>query len=131
MPLMIRARMPVRRSIARRNAPPFSASRVALVATARISSTSWDRASRANFESACSAAVIASGVSFLPSSPPAPSRTISFSRSMTSKEKSGRTRTTIMCTEFVPMSIAASLMQSRVREAIIEEILAWSIRPSR
>ena len=68
-------------------------------------------ASRSNFDSACSAAVIASGVSFLPSSPPAPSRTISFSRSMTSNEKSGRTWTTIMWTELVPMSIAASRMR--------------------
>ena len=32
-------RMPVLRSMARRNSPPFSASRVALVAAARISST--------------------------------------------------------------------------------------------
>src|SRR6185436_11687039 len=104
---MRRARMPVRRSICLRNAPPFSASRVALVATARISSTSCELARRANFDSACSAAVIASGVSFLPSRPPAPSRTISFSRSTISNEKSGLTRTTIMWTEFVPMSMAA------------------------
>src|ERR1043166_5223437 len=56
----------------------------------------------------CSAACVASGVSALPSRPPAPSRTISFSRSMTSKDRSARTRTTIMCREFVPMSMAAS-----------------------
>ena len=99
--------MPVLRSMARRNAPPFSASRVALVATASTSSTWCDCARRANFESACSAAFIASGVSFLPSRPPAPSRTISFSRSTISNEKSGRTRTTIMWTELVPMSMAA------------------------
>ena len=53
-----------------------AASRVALVAAARISSTPCDSASRLNFESACSAAVIASVVSALPSRPPAPSRTI-------------------------------------------------------
>ena len=57
--------MPVWRSMARRNAPPFSASRVALVATARISSTWCDSASRSNFDSACSAAVIASRRQFL------------------------------------------------------------------
>ena len=39
---------------------------------------------------AWSAELMASCVSFLPSRPPAPSRTISFSRSITSKEKSGR-----------------------------------------
>jgi len=39
---------------------------------------------------------IASWVSALPSRPPDPRRTISFSRSMTSKDRSGRTRTTIM-----------------------------------
>ena len=48
-----------------------------------------------------------SGVSARPSSPPAPRRTISFSRSMISKDRSGRTRTTIMCSELVPMSMAA------------------------
>ena len=69
-----------------------------------------DSASRLNFESACSAAFIASVVSALPSSPPAPSRTIAFSRSMTSNERSGRTRTTIMWTELVPMSMAAMRM---------------------
>ena len=36
------------------------------------------------------------GVSARPSRPPAPSRTIAFSRSITSKDRSGRTRTTIM-----------------------------------
>src|SRR5581483_992689 len=55
----------------------------------------------------CSAACIASGVSARPSRPPAPSRTMSFSRSITSNDKSGRTRTTIMCRELVPMSMAA------------------------
>ena len=86
---MIRGRMPVWRSISASSSPPFSASRVALVAAARISSTWCDRASRSNFDSACSAAVIASRVILRPSRPPAPSRTISFSRSITSKEKSG------------------------------------------
>ncbi len=50
--------MPVVRSIALRNSPPFSASRVALVAAARISSTWCERARRSNFDSACSAEVI-------------------------------------------------------------------------
>ena len=63
-----------------------------------------------NFDSVCSAAAIASAVSARPSSPPAPRRTISFSRSMTSKDRSGRTRTTIMWIELVPMSMAAMRM---------------------
>ena len=46
-----------------------------------------------------------------PSRPPAPSRTISFSRSMTSNDRSGRTRTTIMWIELVPMSMAAMRMR--------------------
>ena len=53
---------------------------------------------------------MASGVSARPSSPPAPSRTISFSRSITSKDMSGRTCTTIMWMELVPMSMAAMRM---------------------
>ena len=93
---MMRARTPVWRAIVFRKAPPLPASRVALVAAARISSTWCERAMRSNFDSACSAATCADRVSLRPSRPPAPSRTISFSRSMTSNEKSGRTRTTIM-----------------------------------
>ena len=85
----------------------------ALVAAAMISSTSCDSASRRNFDSACSAACIAVGVSARPSRPPAPSRTMSFSRSMTSNDRSGRTCTTIMWIELVPMSMAAM----RMREA--------------
>src|SRR5262245_19077649 len=104
---MTRGRMPVSRSSRARNSPPFRASRVALVAAATISSTWCESAIRLNFESACNAAFIASGVRARPSRPPAPSRTIAFSRSVTSKERSGRTRTTIMWTEFVPISIAA------------------------
>ena len=53
---------------------------------------------------------MASGVSARPSRPPAPSRTICFSRSMTSNDRSAWTCTTIMCSEFVPMSMAASRM---------------------
>ena len=63
---------------------------------------------RGFFDITWSAVCIASGVSDRPSRPPAPSRTISFSRSMTSNEKSGRTRTTIMWREFVPTSTAGS-----------------------
>ena len=51
---------PSRARRAARNSPPLRASRVALVAAARISSTRCDSASRLNFDSACSAAVIAS-----------------------------------------------------------------------
>ena len=76
--------------------PPFSASRVALVAAATISSTLCESASRRNFVRVWRAAAIAVGVRLRPSRPPAPSRTMSFSRSMTSKDRSGRTWTTIM-----------------------------------
>ena len=106
--MLVGSRMPVSCITVLRKSPPFSASRVALVAAAIISSTPCESASRLNFESACRAALIASVVKALPSRPPAPSRTIAFSRSTTSNEKSGRTRTTIMWTELVPMSIAAS-----------------------
>ncbi len=108
VPEITRARMPVCCSMACRNSPPFSASRTALVATATVSSTPCDSASRRNFDSTWSAACMASGVSARPSRPPAPRRTISFSRSITSNDRSGRTRTTIMWTELVPMSMAAS-----------------------
>ena len=102
--------MPVASVMLARNSAPFSASRVALVAAARIWSTLCESARRLNFDSACSAASMAVSVSLRPSSPPAPRRTISFSRSMTSKDRSGRTCTTIMWTELVPMSMAASRM---------------------
>ena len=68
-------------------------------------------ARRLNFASVCSAAAMAVGVRLRPSRPPAPSRTMSFSRSMTSKDRSGRTCTTIMWMELVPMSMAAMRMQ--------------------
>ena len=104
--------MPVCSVTAARKSPPFSASRIALVAAATISSTLCESASRRNLDSVCSAACIASGVRLRPSSPPAPSRTISFSRSMTSNDRSGRTRTTIMWIELVPMSMAAMRINS-------------------
>src|SRR4029079_8609539 len=69
---------------------------------------------RRNFASVCSAAVIAVEVRLRPSSPPAPRRTISFSLSMTSKDRSGLTRTTIMWIELVPMSMAALRMSDEV-----------------
>ena len=104
-------RMPVSRPTSAMKSPPFSASRVALVAAATISSTLCDSASRLNLASVCRAAAMAVGVMLRPSRPPAPSRTMSFSRSMTSKDRSGRTFTTIMWIEFVPMSMAARRMQ--------------------
>ena len=58
------------------------------------------------------AAAIAVGVRLRPSRPPAPSRTMSFSRSMTSKDRSGRTWHTIMWMELVPMSMAAMRMEA-------------------
>ena len=109
-PEMTRTSMPVRSRTAARKSPPFSASRVALVAAAMISSTLCESASRRNLDSASRPPAIAAGVSARPSRPPAPSRTISFSRSMISKDRSGRTWATIMCTELVPMSIAARRM---------------------
>ncbi len=51
VPEITRGRMPVCWVTACRNSPPFSASRVALVATAITSSTLWDSAKRLNFES--------------------------------------------------------------------------------
>src|SRR5437867_7352268 len=108
VPEMTCGRIAVCTAMARRNSPPFSASRTALVATATISSTPWESARRRNLDITWRAARIASGVNARPSSPPAPSRTISFSRSMTSNDKSARTRATIMCSELVPMSMAAS-----------------------
>src|SRR3954469_13947581 len=96
--------------------PPLSASRVALVAAATISSTLWDSARRRNFVRVWSAAAIADGVRLRPSSPPAPRRTISFSLSMTSNDRSGRTWTTIMCTELVPMSIAAMRIEAGAQQ---------------
>ena len=105
-------RMPVWRSTSAMKSPPLSASRVALVAAATISSTLCESARRLNFDSVWSAAAIAVGVRLRPSRPPAPSRTMSFSRSMTSKDRSGRTCTTIMWMELVPMSMAAMRMQA-------------------
>ena len=52
------------------------------------------------------------GVRLRPSSPPAPRRTISFSLSITSNDRSGRTWTTIMWIELVPMSMAAMRIQA-------------------
>ena len=56
------------------------------------------------------AAAVVSADKARPPSPPTPSRIMSFSRSMTSNEKSGRMRHTIRCREFVPMSMAAIRM---------------------
>src|SRR3954470_1436990 len=94
--------------------PPLSASRMADVAAATISSTLWESARRRNLASVCRAAVMAVGVRLRPSRPPAPRRTISFSLSITSKDRSGLTRTTIIWIEFVPMSMAAMRMQDEV-----------------
>src|SRR5260221_4079302 len=110
LPKMTRIWMPVGFATSAMKPPPLSASRMAEVATATISSTLWESASRRNLARVCSAAVTAVGVRLRPSSPPAPRRTISFSLSMTSKDRSGRTRTTIMWIELVPMSMAAMRM---------------------
>ena len=59
VPEMTRGRMPVASVMLARNSAPFSASRVALVAAARIWSTLCESARRLNFDSACSAASMA------------------------------------------------------------------------
>src|SRR4029077_2898796 len=127
---MTRARIPVFSTMAWRNSLPFSASRVALVATAMIWSTRCESASRRNLESTWSAACIASGVSARPSRPPAPSRTISFSRSMTSNDRSGRTRTTIMCSEFVPISMAAIRIKASYYNGRLPQALFYTMPTS-
>src|SRR3954469_10813974 len=110
IPEMTRILMPVSPPTWAMKSPPLSASRMAEVAAATISSTLWESARRRNFVRVCRAEVMAVGVRLRPSRPPAPRRTISFSLSMTSKDRSGRTRTTIMWIELVPMSIAAMRM---------------------
>src|SRR5688500_11662273 len=115
VPEMTRIRIPVSRSTSAMKSPPLSASRVALVAAAMISSTLCVSASRRNLVRVWSAAATAVGVRLRPSRPPAPSLTISFSRSITSKERSGLTFTTIMWIEFVPMSMAAIRMRGRTQ----------------
>ena len=114
VPEMTRTWMPVRWRMAFRNSRPLSASRTALVAAATISSTSCDSARRVNLPSAWRAASIAGSVSERPPRPPEPSRTISFSRSMISNERSGRTCTMMTWTELVPMSMAAMRMPGPV-----------------
>ena len=100
--------MPVCSAIVSRNSPPFSASRTALVATATICRPGAIRPSRRNFDSTWSADVhdlwgerSYRRVRRRPAGP-FPSRDRS-----TSKDRSGRSRTTIMCSELVPMSMAA------------------------
>ena len=119
-------RMPVSRSTCAMKSPPLSASRVALVAAAMISSTLCDSARRLNLARVCSAAVIAVGVRLRPSRPPAPSRTMSFSRSITSNDRSGRTCTTIMWMELVPMSMAAMRIQGTGRTQLAK---TWVVTP--
>src|SRR5450759_1405922 len=114
VPEMTRMLIPVLRPTCAMKSPPFSASRMAEVAAATISSTLWESARRRNLARVWRAAVIACGVRRRPSSPPAPRLTISFSLSMTSKDRSGRTRTTIMWIELVPMSMAAMRMAEEV-----------------
>lgn len=99
VPGITRGRMPVCSAMDCRNSQ-FSASRTALVATATVSSTPRESASRLNLDMTCRAVCLASGVRARPSRPPAPGRTISFSRSTTSNDESGRIRTTIMWSEF-------------------------------
>ena len=101
-------RTPVSRSIRSRKAGALSASRTALVAEVTISSTLCASARRLNLDSACSAVPIAVSVRARPSRPPPPSRTISFSRSITSNARSDPISTTIMWMELVPMSIVAT-----------------------
>ena len=95
-PVMTRAWIPVCAATASRKSPPLGASLTALVATATMSSTCRESARRLNRDSVCSAAVMAPSPSGRPSRPPAPRRTMSFSRPTTSKAPSAATRTRIM-----------------------------------
>src|SRR3954462_8326411 len=110
--------------------PPLSASRMADVAAATVSSTLWESARRRNFASVCMAEVMAASVRLRPSRPPAPRRTISFSLSMTSKDRSGRTRTTIMWIELVPMSMAAMRIERELHGRYILPVPSDSPHPT-
>ena len=121
--------------------PPFSASRVALVATA-MTLVHFDatRPDAGTSTAPAGAACIASGVSARPSSPPAPRRTISFSRSMTSKDRSARTCTTIMwigfwCTDvdgsYPHMSSIMSVCASIADMPVATRLLSSTQNPPR
>jgi hypothetical protein len=98
---------PVSRRSRCTNRSPLRASRTALVATTRRRSTLRTRARRPKVFKARPASVIVSGESCPVVNARLPSRTISFTRSMTSIRPSGVTFAMTMCTELVPRSMAA------------------------
>ena len=97
---------PASRSARPRKSPWFSASRTALVATARTGAPKLS-AIRRQRASAATPRSIASSSRRVMSPEPVPSRTISFSRVSTSKWSSSPSRATTRCTELVPTSTAA------------------------
>src|SRR5215213_5473428 len=97
-------------SLARRtNSSLFSASRTALVATARTGASEMS-AMRLRCRRASTPRWMDSGVSTFMSPPPDPRRTISFSRAITSKRAFPTTRATTRWKELVPTSMAASVV---------------------
>ena len=89
-----------------RNSSWFSASRTALVATARMGAPEMSAIWRKR-ASAATPLSMASAASTFMSPPPDPRRTISFSLPTTSNRSSPATRATTRWKEFVPTSIAA------------------------
>ena len=106
-PLSKRTRMPVSARTRSRNAPPFSASRTALVATASMRDAPSCEARATMRESDVSAASIDASASNAVRLTPAPRRGIARISSMTRIFPSGETSATICRMEFEPMSIAA------------------------
>jgi len=92
----------------RTNSSWFSASRTALVATARTGASEMSAICLNRCRVATPRAMAAADSRFM-SPPPEPRRTISFSRVMTSKRPSPATRATTMWIELVPTSMAASV----------------------
>ena len=110
-PVMTSTSTPASSRARARNSPAFAASRTALVATATsaapcTSATARHRASAATPRS------IASGDSSDMSVAPEPSRTISFSRAITSNRSPSTTRATTRWNELVPRSTAAMVSGS-------------------
>ena len=93
----------------RTNSSLFSASRTALVATARTGASEMS-AMRFRWRSASTPRWMAAGVRSFMSPPPEPRRTMSFSRAITSKRASPTTRATTRWKELVPTSMAARVV---------------------
>ena len=104
---------PVSRLMRRMNSVRLRASRTALVATARRRTTRRTRSSRLKFISARTARSIDSVVRRPVVNERRPSRTISLTRSTTSRWPSRLTSATIICTELDPTSMAPSRIVRR------------------